>query len=690
MAIKIKVNNKENVSAVVGPAQPGETAPRRNVGAKNAPWIYPDNNPEMNTIWNLLEWSVKEYTDLQAMGWRKIVDVHTEEKMVTKKVDGKTVQIPKQWQYFELSGYTYITYRQLLQTVKEYAAGLMAIGIKPKGEETFHIYAQTSATWFQTALALNANAVPVATAYDTLGEEGLTHTLVQTDSVGVLCDNNILHTLAEPLKSAKNIRIIITVDPIEQQSEKDAVEKILAINPNVKFYSYSELVALGKEKFVEPIKPSPEDVALIMYTSGSTGTPKGVVLTNANVAAGLAGVSGNITHEVIPPGSRLLAYLPLAHILEFTFELAVLFWGGVLGYGTVKTISDVSVRKCAGDIREFKPNVMVGVPAVWESVRKGVMSKVSQLSPIAQKVFWAAYRTKLRLLNRNLPCPLVDNLIFKKIKEATGGQLKIVLNGGAAVSRVTQEFITTLIAPMVMGYGLTETNANCCLMTPKSFSFETQGELTHAVTVKLVDVESAGYFAKNNQGEVLIKSGSLAKEYYKNEQETKEAFTDDGYFRTGDIGEWTENGHLKLIDRKKNLIKTLNGEYIALEKLESFYRSNQYVLNICVYADETRVKPIAIVVPNAAAVEKLAAQLNIDHHEDIAHDPKVKAAIQKSMIQTGKDAGLKGIELILGVVISNVEWSAQNGFLTSAQKLQRKKIVADNKKAIDELYDSAQ
>ncbi|VVT56392.1 uncharacterized protein SAPINGB_P005035 [Magnusiomyces paraingens] len=687
--VKIKLNNRVPVTVPVGEAKEGETAPRRNIGARDGPWLYPDNNPQINTIYNLLIWAEKEYSSLPAMASRKIVDVHTEIKTVSKKVEGKIVQQEKQWQFFELSPYSYISYKELLDLVNNYAAGLLQIGIKPKGQENCHIYAQTSAYWLQTALALNANAIPAATAYDTLGEDGLTHALTQTGSVAVFCDNNIVGSLASPLQQATNVRIIVTAEPMTKDSEIAAKEKVLAVNSEIKFYTFQEVIDLGKQNYSEPIGPEPEDVALIMYTSGSTGPPKGVVLTNRNVIGAIGGISGNIGHDIIPPGSRLLAYLPLAHILEFTFELAVLFWGGVLGYGTVKTISDVSVRKCAGDIREFKPNVMIGVPAVWETVRKGILSKVGQLSPIAQKIFWTAYRTKLRLLNHNIPCPLVDNLIFKKIKDATGGNLRIVLNGGAAVSRLTQEFITTLICPMVIGYGLTETNAMCTIMRPSSFSFETIGELTHAVTVKLVDVQEAGYHAKNNQGEVYIKSASVANEYYKNKEETDAAFTDDGYFRTGDIGQWTETGHLKLIDRRKNLIKTLNGEYIALEKLESLYRSNQYIINICVYADEFRVKPIAIVVTNPANVEKLASELGVEHHEDIAHDPKVKSAIEKSMLQTGKDAGLKGIELILGTVISHVEWTPQNGFLTSAQKLDRKKILADNKAAIDELYDSA-
>lgn len=676
---------KANVSVIVGEAAPGETAPRRNIGAKAKPWEFPGNNPDSDTIWGLLNWACKEYSSQDAMGWRSVVDVHEEEKMVTKKIDGKIQQIPKKWTYFQLSGYTYITYATLLTTVKEYAAGILSLGIKPQGEELFHIYGKTSALWFQTALACNANAIPIATAYDTLGEEGLTHSLTQTESVGIFVDNEILHTLVNPLKEATNIRIIIYHEDIEDPDNNSDIQALLKVKPDLQILSYKQILARGKENYVEPLGCKPQDLALIMYTSGSTGPPKGVVLTNANVAAGVAGPTANINRDMIKSGDRLLAFLPLAHILEFTFELATLYWGGVLGYGTVKTISDVSVRKCLGDIREFKPHIMVGVPAVWESVRKGIIGKVSALPAISRSIFWTAYRTKVKLATMGLPLPL-DNLIFKKIREATGGHLKIVLNGGAAISLDTQQFITNLICPMVIGYGLTETNANTCLMTPKSYAYGTQGELTHAVTVKLVDVADAGYFAKNNQGELYVKGPSVSSQYFKNPEETEAAFTEDGWFKTGDIGEWTPQGHIKLVDRKKNLIKTLNGEYIAIERLESIYRSNPCILNILVYADSTRVKPIAIIVPNQAHVESLAKSLNLELHEDLAHDPAVKAAIQKNIIETGKASGLKGIDLILGIIVSQIEWSPQNGFLTSAQKLERKKILAENKDAIEELY----
>ncbi|GME83364.1 unnamed protein product [Ambrosiozyma monospora] len=204
-----------------------------------------------------------------------------------------------------------------------------------------------------------------------------------------------------------------------------------------------------------------------------------------------------------------------------------------------------------------------------------------------------------------------------------------------------------------------------------------------SLTMKLVDVPESGYFAKNNQGEVVIKGSSITVGYYKNEEETKKAFClGDGWFSTGDIGEWLPNGSLKLIDRRKNMIKNLNGEYIALEKLESIYKANPVIGNICCYADEYKHKPLAIVSPNEPVVKKMARDLGIVKSTEEAQlselitKDKLRVEITKTVIDTGKKHGLNGFELIDAVVLVDDEWTPENGYVSAAQKLQRKKILA--------------
>lgn len=304
--------------------------------------------------------------------------------------------------------------------------------------------------------------------------------------------------------------------------------------------------------------------------------------TNAVTVAGVDAIVG----PYIGPGDALLTYLPLAHILEFVFENATLYWGGTMGYGNPKTLSDTSVRNCKGDIREFKPTILVGVPAVWESVKKGIVAKVDHGSLVVKNLFWAALAAKSFLMSTGLPgTAILDAVVFKKIKDATGGRLRICMNGGGPVSKETQRFISMTIAPMISGYGLTETTAMGALTDPMAWTDSALGTLPASIEMKLVDFPDAGYYSKNDppQGEVWIRGDSVVEAYYENEKETQEAMTSDGWFKTGDIGEFDHDGHVKIIDRKKNLVKTQNGEYIALEKvrLSSSHSQSWLVLMFC-------------------------------------------------------------------------------------------------------------
>ena len=241
-----------------------------------------------------------------------------------------------------------------------------------------------------------------------------------------------------------------------------------------------------------------------------------------------------------------------------------------MGYGNPKTLSDQSVKNCKGDIREFKPTILLGVPAVWENVKKGIVAKVESGSPIVRNLFWGALAAKSFLMANGLPgSGILDAVVFKKVKEATGGCMKVCMNGGGTVSKDTQRFISMAICPMISGYGLTETTAMGALTDPLEWTDEALGGLPASVEAKLVDYPEAGYFSTNTpqQGEIWLRGPSVLSEYFENEKETKESITEDGWFKTGDIGEWDSNGHLKIIDRKKNLVKTQNGEYIALEKV---------------------------------------------------------------------------------------------------------------------------
>ena len=429
------------------------------------------------------------------------------------------------------------------------------------------LIATRSAHWLAMSHGAVSQSMPIATAYDTLGEEGLKHSLVQTEAKAIFCEPHLLATLMNPLKEAKEIKFVIYNSDGEVKQAN--IDKLKSAYNYLTIMSFEELQQLGEKNPREPVIPEPEDLCCIMYTSGSTGTPKGVPIKHKAVVASIAGVT-TIIGQYIGPGDRLLTYLPQAHILEFVFENACLYWGGTMGYGSPKTLSDASVRNCKGDIREFKPTILVGVPAVWESVKKGIIAKVNAGSVVVRNLFWSALAAKSFLLSTGLPgTAILDAVVFKKIKDATGGNLRVCMNGGGPIARDTQRFISMAITPMIGGYGLTETTAMGALNDPMHWTDTALGDIPSSVEVKLVDFEEAGYFTSNKppQGEIWIRGPPVFDGYFKNDEETKATLTADHWFMTGDIGEFDKNGHLRIIDRKKNLVKTQNGEYIALEKV---------------------------------------------------------------------------------------------------------------------------
>ncbi|KAF2152010.1 acetyl-CoA synthetase-like protein [Myriangium duriaei CBS 260.36] len=668
----------------------GETIPRVHPGSKNGLKTTPED--DIFTVWDLVKKSGQKFGNAKALGTRKLIKIHRETKKIKKKVDGNVVEQDKEWQYFELGSYEYISFTEYEKLARKVGSGYRALGLT--AGDRIQIFAATSAKWLAISHGACSQSMPIVTAYDTLGEEGLKHSMQQAGSKAIFLDGTLLKKLIKPLAELKEVKHVIYNKEAPEFNEAD-VQKLKDAHSQVHIIEFDDFVKLGEKNMVDPVAPSREDLCCIMYTSGSTGTPKGVLLKHKNVIASIAGVNA-VVGPYIGPGDGLLTYLPLAHILEFVFENACLNWGGTMGYGHPKTISDANVRNCSGDIREFKPTILVGVPAVWETVKKGILTKVSKSSPIVKSMFWGAMTAKSMMMhNSGLPgtalgTSLVDSVVFSKIKDATGGRLRICMCGGGPIAKDTQRFISMAIAPMVIGYGLTETSAMGALMDPLSWNDTSLGGMPGSVEVKLVDYKDAGYDTASNppQGEIWIRGDAVSSGYLSLDKETKESFTDDGWFMTGDVGEFDRDGNLKIIDRKKNLVKTLNGEYIALEKLESIYRATNVVGNICVYASPDKTKPIAIVVPNEGVLKGIASQNGVSGStlEELVQDEKLNAIVLRDMQAQGKKGGLSGIEIIDGVVLADEEWTPQNQLVTSAQKLNRKGILNKYKTEVDKAY----
>lgn len=393
-----------------------------------------------------------------------------------------------------------------------------------------------------------------------MGESGLQHSLNEPGCVAIFTNADLLPVVSKVIANVPTLRVVI----YDGDADAALLDKIRAAREGVRVLSIDELRVIGREKpkdILEARAPKPETTACIMYTSGTTGAPKGVVISHANLIAAVGAVYVLLGHH-LKPSDAYLAYLPLAHILEFVVELALFFVGMPFGYGRVKTLTDASVRKCLGDIRAFRPTIMVGVPAVWEMIRKGIVGKLNEAGKLKKSVFNGAIAVK----RAGIPglSTVVDQTVLSAVKAATGGRLRLAMSGGAALSHETQEFLHLALVTMLQGYGMTESCGMCAVLPPEYFRYGSVGLIMPSVEIKLKDVPEAGYLSTNDppQGEVLIRGPSVIKGYYKRDDlnNDENIFTKDGWLRTGDVGQFNSDGTLTLVDRIKNLVKLQGGE----------------------------------------------------------------------------------------------------------------------------------
>jgi len=292
---------------------------------------------------------------------------------------------------------------------------------------------------------------------------------------------------------------------------------------------------------------------------------------------------------------------------------------------------------------------------------------------------------------KNTSTPLWDLIVFNKMKEAMGGRLRFFVSGGAPMSMQAQEFLQTCFGvPFLEGYGLTET---CGVLTGKELSQRSLGNTGGpfpVCEVKLVDVPEMRYFASDNppRGEIWVRGANVSSGYYKNPAKTAEDFdAAEGWFKTGDVGQFNSDGTLSIIDRKKNLVKPPHGEYIAVEKLEAIYKNSLFVSNICVHADAHHNELVALIFPNKKHVEEFADKTHVTADWiSLCKNPQVKAAVIKDLQRVAQENQLRGIEMISAVVLYPEEWTPENDWLTSAMKLRRFDIKIKQKAVLEEVY----
>eukprot|EP01129_Flabellula_baltica_P009377 TRINITY_DN381_c0_g1_i1.p1 TRINITY_DN381_c0_g1~~TRINITY_DN381_c0_g1_i1.p1 ORF type:complete len:706 (+),score=169.78 TRINITY_DN381_c0_g1_i1:25-2142(+) len=641
--------------------------------------LYPEKPIE--TLYELGVYAAEKYADRRCLGSRSVITIHEETVIVDER--------ERVFTYPELGPYEWKTYKEVFEEVRHVASGLRDIGMNPG--DYLAIFEDTCHEWTVASRASFSQSMAIFTVYANLGVDALVYALNEGEIQYILANSSLVPTLIEIKEEVPTLHFVISNGHPSDEMIQKAEEAGLII------ITFDELIERGKKNPVEPVPPKADDISLIMYTSGSTGVPKGVMTTHKNIISACAGACDCI--EFLPD-DKMLHYLPLAHSMANMIESLAVYCGVSMGYGSPRTLTPRGVRKCNGDLKEFEPTLFVGVPTVFEKIKHAVWENVQEKGALTKFLFTLGLKHKLKALKTGSSGAIWDKLLFNKIRVMFGVQnFRYMVTGSAPLSGEIQDFCRALFGcPMLQGYGLTETCSASVVQDIQDFSNFTAGVPTGTTEVKLVDVPDMNYFHTDNpcpRGEIWMRGPTISMGYYKNKEKTDEAFSSDPdgdspykWFATGDIGRYNEQGHIQIIDRKKNLIKASHGEYIALEKLESAYRNCSLLDTLIVYVDGLHFHCVIVGVPNRERITSWAASKGIDtsdygavcSHHDVRHH------VLRDLARIAKERKFRSIETIKAVYLSPEEWTPQNNLLTAAMKLNRSYIIETFRGEIDAMY----
>jgi len=636
---------------------------------------------DINTMDRLFSYSCNKYQRKKCLGTREVLGETSE-----KQADGKM------FVKLQLGEYKWMNYTEVNLKAEQMGRGLRELGVHPKDKVV--LYANTSAEWIISSMAAFKHSIGVVTIYTNLGEDGVEHGISQTDANTVVVSQELLPTLQNVLlkcSSVKNVIIIPTHNP----------QPTPAPTTRVTYYKMNDVISMGMTSSIPASPPDPMDTAIIMYTSGSTGVPKGVVLTHGNLIYSLFSLIPTLTLGMLPfkDDDIYMALLPLAHVLELLAENIMMVVGIPIGYSSPKTFTDSGTalaKGCKGDASILKPTLVAVVPLVLDKVYKGIKSKVAARGPFFEQLIRACYKYRLRWIKNGYDTPIMNKLIFNKFKMAVGGNLRFLFSGGAPLAPDTHDYCRTMLGiALLQGYGLTETCATACIPDAYDLSTGCVGGPPQGVDIKLVNWEEGNYKVTDPEGprgEIYIGGGNVAKEYYKMPEKTEEDFFKQNgkrWFKTGDIGQLMDDGSIKIVDRKKDLVKLQGGEYVSLGKVESMIKNHPAVENICVCAEPQKNFCVALIVPAQEHMEILANQLQLDaSREELCSNAEIRAEYLKIMDQHGKAQRLEKFEIPKAVFLVCEPWTPESGLLTAAMKLKRKPLSETYCEEIMAMYDS--
>src|ERR1022692_426407 len=561
----------------------------------------------------------------------------------------------------QVLGWVPISSREIYRSVVGIARAFASWGIQ-KGDR-IAILSENRPEWTITdfaALGLGAVTVPV---YATQTAEQTSYILNDSGARIVAVSTN--HQLEKVLAIQRHT-------PVERVLVMDAVETAHAVHLQSLMLQGSSDPVPAFDARAQSI--APDDLATIIYTSGTTGTPKGVMLTHGNMAS-------NIVHSMSGFGfgdkeEVSLSFLPLSHVTARHVDFALLYRGVTLAYCP-------DIANLARALEEVQPNIFIAVPRVYEKIRRQVILKATGF-PKESIYRWTlsvgrAHRaeTLAGAQPKGMSWKIAERLVFSKVRAGMGGRAEEFISGGAPLGRELAEWYADIGIAIHEGYGLTETSPVIAVNTPAAHKLGTVGKPLANVEVRIAD-----------DGEVLVRGPSIFKGYWNRPEETQAAFVE-GWFKTGDIGHLDSEGFLSITDRKKDLIKTSGGKFIAPQPIENSLKLNPLIGTAVVIGDRRKF-PAVLISPHFPVLEGWARanQIEFASRELLVSHVKVQALYEGIVEETNQN--LARFEKLKRVLIVAEEFSAAAGTMTHTFKVRRRGIEERYRALIDEMYAKAE
>ncbi|XP_017478681.1 PREDICTED: long-chain-fatty-acid--CoA ligase 5-like [Rhagoletis zephyria] len=531
------------------------------------------------------------------------------------------------------------------------------------------------------------HSIVVIPIYETLGSNVCVFIAKQAKLTAIFCDTlTRVDGVLKNVKECDTLKHIIVASAGSDAALQAMKEK--AVSYGLQLHSMDDIEGLGKINPQADHPPEANDLAVICYTSGTTDAPKGVMLSHENIVANFSAILHHLVDYRLCETDTLISYLPLGHMFERVCEWGVLAVGGKVGYfsGDIKLLSD--------DMKIIQPTMFPCVPRVLNKIYGRIQETVSS-SFIKSWLLNMAYESKRKQLANKVydNNTIWDHLVFSKIRALLGGRVRIIPVGSAPLNDKVLDFLRCALGCHILeGYGQTECVAASTVGLIGDYTAGHVGVPLASSAMKLIDVPDMGYFVAKGKGEVVIRGSIVFKGYYQDPKKTAETVDAEGWLHTGDIGQWTEQGTLKIVDRKKDIFKLAQGEYIAPAKIEDIYAQSPYILQIFVYGDSYKSNLVGFVVPNFPLVQEafkkkgITVDVDFENNNQLRSNAEIKKFILDELTSVGKMSKLKSFEQVKDILIHPEGFSIEEGLVTPTLKNKRFALKKFFQKQIEELY----